>query len=183
MIVHYMHHGQTACAKPGVPKTWKSGHMWSGDWADVDCSRCLQRRISMKKKKKKVSSGRIYSSCRKQNKIDKPTYTLEDIVQAAHKEGMKIDIKLLPKELAPTLEYLRPLLNLPADKWPGNPGCRSIIAGLDITRKDIEKTFRDNPSSQWIITPFEIVERTEFFKPKPVAPTPSVKPEPTPNPS
>jgi hypothetical protein len=170
MIVHYMHHGQTACAKPGPPKKWKAGHMWSGDWDDVDCPRCLQRRIK-----------RRIKACASVPKL-KPTYTLEDIVKAAHKQGMKIDIKLLPKELAPTLEYLRPLLNLPADKWPGNPGYRSIVAGLDISHNDIGRVFRDNPGSQWIITPYEIIERKEFFKP-PVAVTPATKPEPTPNPA
>ena len=180
MIVHYMHHGQTACFKPCPPKKWEEGHMWSGDWDDVDCKTCLLNKgaeVYLNKKMKKKAR-------RAPAPKPKPTYTLEDIVKAAHKQGMKIDIKLLPKELAPaTLEYLRPLLNLPVNKWPGNPGCRSIVAGLDITRKDIERVFRDNPGSQWIITPYEIIERKEFFKPQPVAPTPAAKPEPTPNPS
>ena len=49
-----MHHGQTACLKPGVPKTWEHAHMWSSDWDDVDCPQCLTARLKVKRTDKRT---------------------------------------------------------------------------------------------------------------------------------
>lgn len=61
----------------------------------------------------------------------------------------------------------RPLLQLPSGQWPGAPGTRSIMAAMDYTESDVQRVFLDNPSSQWIITPYEVIERRVFFAPKP----------------
>lgn len=127
-------------------------------------------------KKKKVSKQDKSDRQVIESRKHEPAYTLEDIVKAAQKQGMSVDIKLLPKgtttELVVTApQDERPLLNIPADQWPGDPGCRSVIAAREVTNKRIEREFKDNPSSKWVITPYEIIERQEFFKriaPKPL---------------
>lgn len=119
------------------------------------------------KKAKKVYKRRV--------KAKSPT--LEDMVKAAHAVGAKFSVSLLPKQPP------RPLLQLPSGQWPGTPGTRSIMAALDYTENDVKRVFLDNPSSQWIITPYEVIERRVFFAPKPV-PEPVAQPEqPASNPS
>lgn len=111
----------------------------------------------MKKVKKKVYKRRV-KACAK-------SPTLEDIVKAAHAAGAKVTVSLVPKQPQ------RPLLNWPTSQWPGWAGNRSIMAAMDYTDKDVERVFKDNPTSLWIITPYEIIERKAFFAPKP-APEP-----------
>lgn len=101
---------------------------------------------------------------RRSKKPAKSKLTLAQVVQAAHEAGAKVSISLEP---VPE----RPRLTTPSKLWPGTPFNRTILASLDITEKDIAKAFKDNPSDRWVITPYEIVDRQEFFKPKP-APTP-----------
>lgn len=153
MIVHYMQHGQTACFKIGLPKTWAPNHRWSNKWSDVTCRTCLLNK-----------GAETYLFKAKKKAKRKPKLTLEDVVTAAVAAGATVNVKLLPNEVQAAAEYLRPLLKLPANEWPGNPGCRSIVAGLDITRKEIERVFRDNPGSKWVITPYEIIEREAFLQ-------------------
>ena len=175
-IVHYLHHGQTACAKPGPPKLWKAGHKWSGDWDDVDCPRCLSTNsLALRDFKKAKAKAKAKRRVPKQAKRDKPV-TLEDVVRVAHALGAEVNVKLVPNPV-------RPKLALPFKDWPGDVCTRATMAAMDYTERDVAKVFKTNPTALWVVTPFEIIERTEFFKPKPVAPTPSVKPEPTPNPS
>jgi hypothetical protein len=103
--------------------------------------------------------------------------TLEQVVTAAHAAGAKVTLSLVPR----TPE--RPRLDVPTAQWPGWAGNRSIMASMDYTERDVAAVFKDNPSSQWVITPYEIIERAEFFKPKPKpAPTPEAEPS-TSNPS
>jgi|PlaIllAssembly_1097288.scaffolds.fasta_scaffold29171_5 signal recognition particle subunit SEC65 len=91
--------------------------------------------------------------------------TLEQVVQAAHEAGAKVTVSLVPQEPE------RPRLKLSTKEWPGTPYIRSIMADLDYTEKDVAQVFKDNPSSLWVITPYEVFERTKFFAPKP-APAP-----------
>jgi hypothetical protein len=49
VTVHHMHYGAAPCAVDdarlrGVPGEWPPGHVWSGDWGDVTCPRCLALR-------------------------------------------------------------------------------------------------------------------------------------------
>lgn len=125
----------------------------------------------MKKVKKKVYKRRI-KACASAPK-EKPV-TLTDIVRVAHALNMDVQVGLTPNPPP------RPLLNLTPSQWPGDPSCRSIIADMQCSEKTIERVFRDNPSSKWVITPYEIVERTQFFAPKP-APTPEASKNPNPN--
>jgi len=111
----------------------------------------------MKKAKKKVYKRRI-KACAK-------SPTLEQVVKAAHAAGAKVTVSLVPKEPE------RPRLQLKSSEWPGWAGNRSIMASMEYTERDVAAVFKDNPSSLWIITPFEIIERKVFFAPKP-APTP-----------
>lgn len=121
----------------------------------------------MKKVRKKVYKRRI-KACAK-------SPTLEDVVKAAHAAGAKVTVSLVPR--VPERPRLEP------EQWPGWAGNRSIIAAMDYTEKDVKKVFTENPSSLWVITPFEIIERSEFFKPKPKpAPTPEAE-QSTANPS
>lgn len=63
----------------------------------------------------------------------------------------------------------RELLKKQPKEWPGDPGCRSVMAALDYMDKDVMRVFAENPSSLWVITPYEIIERSEFMakmKPK-----------------
>ncbi len=64
----------------------------------------------------------------------------------------------------------RPRLDAP---WPGWAGNRSILASLDYTAEDVAAAFKGNPDSQWVITPFEIIERSSFFAPK-LVPAPEI---------
>jgi hypothetical protein len=78
---------------------------------------------------------------------------------------------------APTLEQVlqtavvvpltaRPKLDLKPGGMPGDPTCRSIMASVDYTDKQVERVFKDNPTSLWIVTPFEVIERGKFFAAK-----------------
>jgi len=116
--------------------------------------------------KKKVSK-RVY---KRRVKACAKSPTLEDIVTAAHKAGAKVTVSLVP------LKPERPRLELKPGEWPGWAGNRSIIASMEYSDKDVEKVFKENPSSLWIITPFEIIERKVFFAPKP-APEPVAQSE------
>lgn len=107
-----------------------------------------------KKKKKKVH--------RKQR--PKAKLTLEQVVTAAVEAGASVSISL-PKLLPMPPE--RPRLKVPTKDWPGSPYNRSTMADMNYTEKDVARVFKDNPSSLWVITPYEIVSREEFFKPKP----------------
>lgn len=80
---------------------------------------------------------------------------------AAHEAGAKVTVSLEP------VRPERPRLKLPTNEWPGTPYNRSTMADLDYTDKDVARVFKDNPSSVWVITPYEVIERSEFFKPKP----------------
>lgn len=122
--------------------------------------------------KKKKAAKRVY---KRRIKACAKSPTLEDIVTAAHKAGAKVTVSLVP------LKPERPRLELKPGDWPGWAGNRSIMAAMDYTAKDVEHVFRDNPTSQWVITPYEIIERSKFFAPKP-APTPEVE-QSTSNPS
>lgn len=125
----------------------------------------------MKAKARKVKK-RVY---KRRIKACAKSPTLEDVVKAAHAAGAKVTLSLVPK--APE----RPRLDVPTAQWPGWAGNRSIMAALDYTERDVAAVFKDNPSSQWVITPYEIIERSKFFAPKP-APTPEVE-QSTSNPS
>lgn len=116
----------------------------------------------MKKRKKKVH--------RKQRPKTKPKLTLEQVVTAAVDAGASVSISLPPLQPMPPE---RPRLKLSTKEWPGDPTNRSTMADLDYTEKDVARVFKDNPSSRWVITPYEVFERSAFFAPKP-------KPEPQP---
>jgi hypothetical protein len=106
--------------------------------------------------RKKKAAKRVYK---------RKSPTLEEVVKAAHAAGATVTVSLVP------LKPQRPLLNWPTSQWPGWAGTRSIMAAMDYTDKDVAQVFKDNPTSQWIITPYEVIERSKFFAPKP-APTP-----------
>jgi hypothetical protein len=110
--------------------------------------RSLKRRVSPRSKK--ALSSKL---------------TLEQVVKAAHEAGATVTVSLVPH--APE----RPRLKLSTKDWPGDPYTRSTMADLNYDEKDVAKVFKDNPTSQWVITPYEVFERTKFFSPKP-APTP-----------
>ena len=115
--------------------------------------------------------------------------TLEEVVTAAVNAGATVSVGLVPigSGVAPiqsmvkpgvdkAVEWInslekpeRPKLNLTSAQWPGSPGTRDIMAAMEYTDRDVDRVFKDNPSSQWIITPFEIIERTKFYAPKPKA--------------
>lgn len=117
--------------------------------------------------KKKKAAKRVYQ---RRVKACAKSPTLEDVVKAAHAAGAKVTVSLVPKQPE------RPLLNWPTSQWPGWAGNRSIMAAMDYTDRDVERVFKDNPSSQWIITPYEVIERKVFFAPKPApAPTPEAE--------
>lgn len=116
---------------------------------------------------KKKTSKRVY---KRRVKACANSPTLEDIVKAAHAAGAKVTVSLVPKEPE------RPRLELKPEQWPGWAGNRSIMASMDYTDRDVEKVFKENPSSLWIITPFEVIERKVFFAPKP-APEPVAQAE------
>lgn len=125
-------------------------------------------------KKPKKAPKRVY---KRRVKACAKSPTLEQVVKAAHEAGATVTVSLVPK----AQPAARPRLTVPSEKWPGNPWIRSIMADLDYDEKDVAKVFKDNPSSQFIITPYEIIERSEFLKPKP-APTPEAE-QSTSNPS
>ena len=115
--------------------------------------------------KKKKASKRVV---RRRIKACAKSPTLEDVVKAAHAAGAKVTVSLVP------LKPQRPRLELKTGEWPGWAGNRSIMAAMDYTDKDVTQVFKDNPTSQWVITPYEIIERSKFFAPKP-APTPEAQ--------
>jgi len=96
--------------------------------------------------------------------------TLEDVVRAAHAAGATVSVSLVPRQPE------RPRLDLPSDKWPGDVYSRSTMAALDYTAKDVERVFKENPTSLWIVTPYEIISRKDFFNPKPVEAIPPPAP-------
>ncbi len=61
----------------------------------------------------------------------------------------------------------RKKLEISPNDWPGNPGTRSVVAAIDYTPKHIAKIFIESPSSKWVITCYEIIERNQFFKDNP----------------
>lgn len=91
----------------------------------------------------------------------KSSLTLAQVVEAAHAVGATVSVSLVPRTPA---EPERALLKIPPNEWPGDPTCRSVLADMQITHKKVEREFRDNPSSKWVITPYEIIERQEFFR-------------------
>ena len=105
---------------------------------------------------------------RQRRQRSKPKLTLAQVVTAAVEAGAKVSISLPPLQPMPPE---RPRLKVPTSEWPGDPTNRSTMADLDYDEKDVAKVFKDNPSSLWVITPYEIIERSKFFKPKP-APAP-----------
>lgn len=132
-------------------------------------------------KKKRSPKRRVL---RRSKKAAKSKLTLEQVVKAAHEAGAKVSVSLHPfaqVKPVPMEPPERPRLNVPSEKWPGTPYNRTILASMNVTEKDIARAFKDNPSDRWVITPFEIVDRFEFFKPKP-APTPEGEQQQT-NPS
>ena len=90
----------------------------------------------------------------------KKALTLSDVVKAAHAAGATVSVSLVPK-----VEE-RALLSVPINEWPGNPTCRTIIADRVVTAKIIERTFKDNPTTKWVITPYDIIERGDYFRQK-----------------
>lgn len=107
-------------------------------------------------------------SLRRSKKKSASKLTLEQVVTAAVAAGAKVSISLPPLQPVPPE---RPRLKVPSNAWPGTPCNRTILASMEVTEKDIARAFKDTPSDRWVITPYEIVDRNEFFKPKP-APTP-----------
>ena len=93
-------------------------------------------------------------------KFPKRKITIADVVEAAHTLGMEVSVALRPNTPA---EPPRQLLTVPSGQWPGDPTSRSVMADLNLTHKKIEREFKDSPSSKWIITPYEIIERDKFF--------------------
>lgn len=119
-------------------------------------------------------------------KQTKRKLTITDVVAAAHALGMEVSVSLKPQSpevpctvcgipaafpSAVTHPYVcltcqpPPLLNIPSSQWPGDPTTRHIIAALKCTRRDIERGFKDNPTAKWIITPYAIIGREDFFTP------------------
>lgn len=43
-VIHHLHGGFTPCGMKGVPRDWPAGNLWSSNWEEVDCSRCLATR-------------------------------------------------------------------------------------------------------------------------------------------
>lgn len=139
---------------------------------------------------------------KKKKQAKKSKLTLAQVVKAATEAGARVSVGLVPigsgvepiqSMVKPGVEKAvawindlakqpeRPRLDLPLDKLPGSPYNRSLIASMDYTRRDVEKAFKDDPSSLWVITPYEIFERKTFFAPPKEQSTP--KPQSTPNPS
>ncbi len=75
---------------------------------------------------------------------------------AAENGAITVSVPVLP------LAELRPKLP-PDHPIPGDPYTRSTMAAMSYTAHDVARVFKDNPSSQWVITPYEIVERNEFM--------------------
>lgn len=119
--------------------------------------------------KKKRSPKR--RSLRRSKKKPASKLTLEQVVTAAVEAGASVSVSLHPFAQLQPMPPERPRLKVPSKDWPGTPCNRTILASMDVTEKDIARAFKDNPSDRWVITPYEIVDRNEFFKPKP-APTP-----------
>lgn len=133
---------------------------------------------------------------RKQSPRPKPKLTLEQVVVAARAAGASVSISMPPIKLTPQQEQTlaaggqvsvdltqapaRPRLDY--KDWPGDPTCRSLIADIDYDEKLIAKVFKDNPTSRWVVTPFEVFERGKFFQPVPVPQT-QTQTETTDNPS
>jgi len=112
--------------------------------------------------------------------------TLDEVVTAAVAAGATVSVGLVPigSGDAPVARVPeRPKLNWPMRQWPGDVYTRAMIAAMDYTDRDVTKVFKDNPTALWIITPYEVIERKEFFKPKPAAPALEVKPEATTTPN
>lgn len=42
LVIHYLSHGITPCAMPGVPKDWPPLHRWDNNWLTVTCPDCLK---------------------------------------------------------------------------------------------------------------------------------------------
>lgn len=134
--------------------------------------RSLKRRVSLRSKK--ALSSKL---------------TLEQVVEAAQAAGAHVTFSLVPHEAAPVAvpapepapEPEKPKHGIPSPQWPGTPHCRSIMA-YDADDKAIAKEFKSEPSSRWVITPYRIVERSQFFSPKP-AHTPEGEQVETVNPS
>lgn len=108
------------------------------------------------KKKKKVS--------KQKHKNRAPTLT--DMVAAAHAVGMTVEVALVPKGPPEPPKH-----DVPEADWPGDPSCRSIIAHY-ASDAEIAQVFRDNPSSQWVITPHVIEEREAFMQRRSANPKP-----------
>ena len=100
-------------------------------------------------------------SKKKSDALKKRKLTITDVVAAAHALGMEVSVSLKPQSTC----QASPLLNVPSSQWPGDPTTRHIIAALNCTRRDIERGFKDNPTAKWIITPYAIIGREEFFTP------------------
>lgn len=121
----------------------------------------------------------------KSKKRIKPKLTLEQVVVAARAAGASVSISLPPIKLTPQQEQTltaggqvsvtltqapaRPRLDY--KDWPGDPTCRSLIADIDYDNKLVAKVFKDNPMSRWVVTPFEVFERREFFEQQQEQPT------------
>jgi hypothetical protein len=133
----------------------------------------LKRRVSLRSKK--ALSSKL---------------TLEQVVEAAHAAGAHVTFSLVPHEApapapvavpAPVPEPEKSKHGIPSPQWPGDPTCRSIMA-YDADDAAIAKEFKSEPTSRWVITPYRIVERSQFFSPKP-ARTPEGEQVETVNPS
>ena len=95
------------------------------------------------------------------------TLTLEQVITAAVEAGATVSVGLLPigSGIAPIMQVPeRSRLDKPSEEWPGDPSCRSILAS-DASGAVIQKVFKDNPLSKWIITATRIVARGEPGKP------------------
>ena len=106
--------------------------------------------------------------------------TLEDVVKVAHALGHDVNVTLVPN--APQ----RKLLDWPPSQWPGKPGTRHIMAAMDYTPKDVARAFKDNPTAMWVITPYEIISREQFFnppKPPEISPAQTQTQQSTPKPT
>ena len=117
--------------------------------------------------------------------------SLKRRVSLRSKKGAHVTFSLVPHEAPapapvavpapePVPEPEKPKHGIPSPQWPGDPTCRSIMA-YDADDAAIAKEFKSEPTSRWVITPYRIVERSQFFSPKP-AHTPEGDPTST-NPS
>ena len=74
--VHFVQHGLVACMMEMPPAVWPEGHVWSPDWAKVNCPGCLAGKVEMDNATFSIDLNGPAIVCKRCNY---PSYNLEDV--------------------------------------------------------------------------------------------------------